>query len=199
MFDQIPEWFKQTKEGKQAVAEERAKTLSAREELVHSVEVGNAKLTAGLPALDKTLETARAAEAKAAAALSEATGAVRAAYAARRSFVWQCEREINRAQSELHRTADPAIGDTLKEFERAIERARNSSSLTYAGDHENPFSGKMVRGESNVEAIVAEVDRLAAIAVDVGALLQSAEGDVQVRLAALRKAAGLPKLASAAA
>ena len=197
-LEDIPDWFRQTKDGKRIVAENEAQQRSAREELVHTVDLGNAKLTAELPGLDKAMETARAAEAKAAAALTEATAALRGAYAARQSFVWQCEREINRARSDLYRTADPAIERTLEELGRAIETAR-STSLEVAGEHESPYTGKMAPGSSNIENVLAEVARLSHIAVEVETLLTSAEGDVPARLAGLRKAAGLPKLASAAA
>lgn len=189
-LNQVPEWFRQTKEGKAAVAAAAGEVRTARAVLLQSIETERSKLVAALTALDKDLEAASAVYAKARETLTDAQRRLVEASHARDRAVRTCDMVVERAEAELRRTADAGIEALWSELYELNERVRrdpvtrNVTRATMSSPGQSETDGASIKERMALIRSAME---------ECTALKLAADGDVTPALDAIRERVGMPR------
>lgn len=129
MIDKLPEWFRGTPAGREAIAELQSGAQTERERHVGEIQQLRAELHETLPGIDAQVATAQAEADEARELAAQAETRLQEVRRQRATTVGRLEHAIAVHRQALARTADPAIDGFIREMQAAIMDRRRRTPL----------------------------------------------------------------------
>lgn len=182
----IPEWFLQTKLGREMVAEDSKERDAQRTKQAETRARAIAELAAALPKLSAALEAAKAVEDKTRLALRDAEAARVHAWNELASAGIHRDLVCQLAEKELRKTADPQIDVFINELYETAERDRRVTPLSESRGGKDFLGRLMGPVFSTRPSLVARHKEILAGIAAAEALKLEVAPDVAARLAEIR-------------
>lgn len=129
--ESLPQWFRNTKAGQEAIRQESLDLLNTRKKLVSQLADVRAKAQKTLPALDEKVAAVAVKVEAARAALQKVEAEAREAHAERWNASSSLDRQADQIRKQLRDSADPSIDDFRREVGDMLERVRRDG-LSFA-------------------------------------------------------------------